>query len=205
MTGLGLSHPELVRRFNLLVAECWANGWECGITSSTRSKATQEDLYRRWLAGTYKVPSVANPNAPHGPSPWGWTIVGSYHMPQADGFSHALDLHWRGCTPSEFERLANKCGLQRTVPNENWHYQWFNRQVIFPGPPEPPPQQEDKLIAIIVADAGDQTWYVTDFVSKRPLADGNELVQLRDHWNAKCALNGGPLPWPRAWVDAIPN
>ncbi len=141
MVGLGSSHPELVRRYNALVAACWTHGYEVWISSSSRSRATQEDLYRRWLAGTYRVPSVANPNGDHGPSPWGWRWKGSYHMPQQDGFSHALDMGWRGCTPAEFEQLCNQVGLQRTVPKENWHYQWVNRQVIFPAPglTAPPP------------------------------------------------------------------
>lgn len=143
MAELAQSHPEFARRYQILVRECWARGWLIGITSSTRSRATQEDLYARWLAGSYKAPSVANPNNPHGTSPWGWTIVGSYHMPQADGYSHALDLNWQGCTPDEFEQLANRCGMQQTVPNENWHYQWFNRKVIFPIDPALDNTEED--------------------------------------------------------------
>lgn len=135
---LDLSHPELKRRYDALVSHCWANGWEIWIGSSTRDYATQADLYQRWLDGSYKVPSVANPDLPHGPCPQilgGWTIKGSYHMPQADNYSHALDLGWRGCSEYEFEALANLCGLQQAVPNENWHYQWFNKQVMFQPDP----------------------------------------------------------------------
>lgn len=134
MTGLAQSHPELQRRHARLVELCWANGWETWIGSSTRSRATQEDLYRRWRAGLYKVPSVANPNADGGPSPWGWRWTGSYHMPQADGFSHALDLGWRGCDDAQFNVLAESCGLRRTVRDESWHYQWVQRRVIFDAP-----------------------------------------------------------------------
>lgn len=134
MTGLASSHPELARRYERLVELVWSHGWEVWIGSSTRSRATQEDLYERWHAGTYRVPSVANPNADGGPSPWGWHWLGSYHMPQADGYSHALDLGWRGCSNAEFFDLAASCGLVRTVRSENWHYQWVHRNVVFHAP-----------------------------------------------------------------------
>lgn len=128
------THPEMVRRFEALQRDAARRNWRIGVTSSTRSRAQQEDLYRRWRAGTYDVPSVANPNGNNGTSPWGWTIRGSYHMPQADGYSHALDLWWDGCSAVELERLAATYGLVQTVPRENWHYQWFHRRVIFDAP-----------------------------------------------------------------------
>jgi hypothetical protein len=129
-----LSHPELVRRYELLVKEANRRDWRIGITSGTRPRAQQEAMYADWLDNGPPPPSVANPNNTHGTSPWGWVIVGSYHMPQADGYSHALDINWdRDDVASEdIEELANQCGLVQTVPNEDWHYQWFNRKTIFP-------------------------------------------------------------------------
>lgn len=124
----------MVRRYNALAAAAHERGWRVGVTSATRSREIQADLYRRWRAGTYNVPSVANPNGVNGVSPWGWTIYGSYHMPQHDGYSHALDLNWSGCTAAELERVAAGYGLVQTVPRENWHYQWFHRRTIFDAP-----------------------------------------------------------------------
>jgi len=134
VADLKQSHPQLVLRYRRLEELCRARGWRVGVTSSTRSRAVQEDLYRRWLAGTYKVPAVANPNGNGHLSPWGWRWRGSYHMPQGDGFSHALDLNRSGCTWAQLEELARSCGLRRTVSNEPWHYQWVNRATIFEAP-----------------------------------------------------------------------
>lgn len=131
---LAFSHPELQLRYEVLVFHCWLSKWEVGITSSTRSRETQASLYKAWLDGEYLVPSVANPEADNGESPWGWRVKGSYHMPQADGYSHALDLWWRGPTQRDFEALAAKCGLIRTLSDEDWHYQWFLRTQIFEAP-----------------------------------------------------------------------
>lgn len=138
MADLGQSHPDLVRRYQALAADARRRGWAIGVTSATRDRAQQAELYRRrrlpvghpdrWPA------SVANPDADGGPSPWGWHWAGSYHMPQADQRSHALDLHWSGCDAGDVERLAATYGLVQTVPGENWHYQWCHRRVIFDAP-----------------------------------------------------------------------
>lgn len=134
MADLAQSHPQLALRFEAVVEQCRQRGWSVGITSSTRSRAVQADLYDRWLRGRYNAPSVANPNSDGGVSPWGWRWRGSYHMPQQDGHSHALDLHWGGCTSDEFNAVAESCGLRRTVRNEPWHYQWVHRKAIFEAP-----------------------------------------------------------------------
>jgi hypothetical protein len=147
MTGLARSHPELARRYDLLVEHAAVRGWRIGITSSTRQRAQQEAMYADWIANGPPPPSVANPNNSHGSSPWDWVITGSYHMPQADGFSHALDINWDRpkVDAEDIEALANRCGLVQTVPNEDWHYQWFNRKTIFPVDPtlDQPIQSED--------------------------------------------------------------
>lgn len=121
-----VSHPELQRRWDLLVARTWMFGAELWVEASTRSEATQRDLYERWKLGLYKVPIVANPDHVLGGSPWGWPVRGSYHMVQADGYSHALDVGWRGITQDLFESVAATCGLLRTETNEAWHYQWWD-------------------------------------------------------------------------------
>lgn len=219
--NLGQSHPELARRYDHLVRLCWERGIEIGITSSTRSRAAQEAMYYRWRLpknhpNHYDVPSVANPNSDGGPSPWGWRWRGSKHMVQADGYSHALDLHWHGIHAAGFEQLAMLVGLRQTVPNENWHYQFANRRVIFAAPlldlpspippgPTPPAPEEHDVAALIKADDGTDTIWITDYVTKRHVVDGNEYQFLRDQPGVVESLDGTPLILPRAWVAGIPT
>ncbi len=79
------------------------------------------------------------------------------------------------------------------------------RTSLTPVSPPAPPSEDDMPLAIIRADSGDQTWWVTDFVSKRALADGNELQDLRTVHRAQTNLDGSPMVKPRAWVDKIPT
>lgn len=124
-------HPELERRWALLVARTWMFGAEVWIEAGERSYETQADLYRRWQAGTYNVPAVANPDRVVGASPWGWPVVGSYHMVQADGYSHALDIGWRGLPDAIMREVAWSCGLRQTVAGEKWHFQWWDTTGVF--------------------------------------------------------------------------
>jgi len=130
MADIANSHPDLVKRYNKLVELCWARSWYVGITSSSRSYAEQKALYIAYKAG--RGNNAANPDAVLGKSPWGWTVRGSYHMEQDDGYTHALDLHWSQCSPEEFAELASQVGLLLTVPGENWHFQWWDASGIFP-------------------------------------------------------------------------
>lgn len=145
--SLGLTHPDMVRRWERLCHLAWGQGWELWIEASTRDTATQADLYRRWLAGTYDVPSVANPWLVGSESPWGWRVVGSYHQPQADGYSHALDIGWRGASTEDFHRLAVQCGLVPVLSNERWHFQWWQGATIFPTDlPRRRPQEDTTMV-----------------------------------------------------------
>lgn len=126
------SHPILAQRYNDLVGLMWSKGWHISIVSATRSREEQIDIYNRWVNGNYNAPSVANPYTWNGKHPDGWDLIGSLHMPQADGYSHALDLGWMGCTPKQVEELAWQAGLRLTVPGENWHFQYFLHQQSTP-------------------------------------------------------------------------
>lgn len=150
MADIANSHPELVKRYNKLVEESWKRSWFIGITSSSRSYDEQAALYRAYLNHTGN--NAANPDQVLGKSPWGWPVKGSYHMEQADGFTHALDLHWSQCSPEQFAELANYCGLHLTVPGENWHFQWWDTDGIFDNPsaqPEPTDEEEDDMTPLI--------------------------------------------------------
>lgn len=121
------SHPELLRRWNLLVSRSAERGWGVWIVSSTRSIDTQ----RFWYALYKMVPSqwpniVADPDRDAGVTPWGWRGRGSFHMVQLDGYSHALDINWSGAYTHEMHALANTCGLRFPEPTENWHTQAFD-------------------------------------------------------------------------------
>lgn len=147
-------HPQLLKRYERLVEFCWDRSWYVGVTSATRSYDEQRTLYRAWLRGTGNY--AANPDQVLGNSPFlpTWKVRGSYHMVQADGYSHALDLHWQQCSDEQFKKAAELFGLRQTVPGENWHYQWWDTTGIFkPVLPEPVPTldkfEEDEMTPTI--------------------------------------------------------
>jgi hypothetical protein len=139
---LGWSHPELVRRFNGLLEACWARGWFLDVISSTRSYESQKSLYVAYITGL-RSSVVANPDAFAGYAPQsellseggGWAVWGSMHMPQYDGYSHAIDVAIEGMQWWELHALAQQYGLYKTVPSENWHLQWWTpRDGVFDAP-----------------------------------------------------------------------
>ncbi len=131
------THPELVRRYTLLVERCWAKGWDISITSSTRTEATQRLWYGLWQQGLWPN-LVADPDRYYCQAPdelGGWTAKGSMHMIQQDGYSHALDLAWWGPSATQFRLEAFECGLRAVESTENWHYQfWDVSREVFPCP-----------------------------------------------------------------------
>lgn len=207
MADLGQSHPELVKRYNRLVGICWERGWYVGITSSTRSYAEQRSLWRAYQAGVGN--EAADPDAVVGPSPWGWKIHGSYHMVQADGYSHALDLHWQQCSAKQFESAANLVGLRLTVPGENWHFQWFDTRGVFePLLPEPlsPEFEEDEMTPLIhrpeAREGAPNVWdftFVPAHTLGRPVAG----------WNCSSVLvlrrRGGAAPKATVYQQGVPT
>lgn len=151
MANMDRVHPELLARYERLVEYCWARSWYIGVTSATRSFQEQLSLYQSWKNGTGNY--AANPIQRIGPSPLGdWSVQGSYHMIQADGYSHALDLHWQQCSPEDIQEAAELFGLLQTVPGENWHYQWWDTHGVFDpiiSPPVARPSEEDEMTPVI--------------------------------------------------------
>lgn len=217
MVDVAFTHPEMVRRWETLVALCWERGCEVWISSSTRSYATQKDLYQRWLAGTYNTPYVANPDRLVGESPWGWNVYGSYHMIQADGYSHALDLGHRGVSNDEFEGMAVSCGLVRTVPREFWHRQWFSKDLVFAAPavPSGDEQEDDDVQWSIVRPAdGPSEWYPNGHPLVGAWYAANNLnmayhlrtedeTARRKFFGAQTAPDGGAIQLPHDWFDGL--
>jgi hypothetical protein len=119
----------MVRRYNCLVERVWARGWDIYVASATRSESYQRQMYAEWQAGKYPN-IVANPDRIYGTAPaelGGWTARGSMHMPQADGWSHALDIGWSAnAQPRIIHDLAYTCGLRFPEPTENWHMEFWS-------------------------------------------------------------------------------
>lgn len=130
MADLAFSHPELARRYELLVERCWQRAWDVSISSSSRSEATQRAWYALYLKGQWIVDGkpaiVADPDRDAGATPFGWRAHGSLHMIQQDNYSHALDLGITGPTHEDFQALAWTCGLGHPEPSEWWHFQAFD-------------------------------------------------------------------------------
>jgi hypothetical protein len=184
------THPELTRRYELLVERCWAKGWDIGVTSSTRTEETQRQWYALWLQGLWPN-LVADPDRYYCQAPdelGGWTAKGSMHMIQADGWSHALDLYWWGPSATQFRLEAFECGLRAVESTENWHYQfWDVSREVFPCHDEGEDMPSAKEIAEAILDEPVQVHdYDTGQTLTIPLrqAEGwrnDELSQIRHH------------------------
>jgi hypothetical protein len=147
MADTGFSHPELARRWDLLVGRAWAKSWDLWIASSSRSYTTQMAWWEAYMAGNWPAP-VADPNQIWGPSPFDWTAVGSLHMIQPDGFSHALDIGWAGASDGQMQALAAECGLRFPEPGEKWHAQWWGLDGVYPV------KEEDMTVDEFMAQTG---------------------------------------------------
>lgn len=170
------THPELERRWNLLVGRTWMFGTELWIESATRSRETQADLYARWKAGTYLVPVVADPDRVLGPSPWGWPLTGSFHMVQADGYSHALDIGWRGLDDEMMRSIALSCGLYQPEAREKWHFQWWDTyNGVYPVRENPTTQEDDMTPQQLAMFFGPSAVLGDDGVCRLPLATDNAI------------------------------
>lgn len=126
--ALEFTHPELRRRYENLVERMWERGWQIYVIASTRSADYQRWLYAEFKAGRYPY-IVADPDRVYGVAPTeigGWVARGSMHMAQADGWSHALDIGWRGPRPDQVHQLAHTLGLRFPEPTENWHMEWWS-------------------------------------------------------------------------------
>lgn len=176
MVDTAFSHPELARRWESLVGECWKRSWSPTITSSSRSYATQTSWYKLWRAGLWPAGPVANPDQFWGWAPWGMPCYGSLHMVQKDQFSHALDVVCAGANVTQFQDLAYQCGLRFPERGEYWHCQWWDLDGIYPVylEVEEPDMTLEELARGIGRDGdGQGCTKVIDGVINIKLNDGN--------------------------------
>jgi hypothetical protein len=215
------SHPELRARYEHADELVSYSGGELWIVSSTRSRESQISLRTRWLAGTYKVPAVADPNADGGPSPWGWHWKGSKHMPQQDGHSHALDVKWSGIDDTKLVQIMRDCGLVQTVVRngkvlEDWHFQWANGTVIFDAPALTQTGDDDMADAGMIARPMDGAsarypnghpltahWFYVFGGGFAAHVRSQEQFELHKFLGAKVDDAGAPVQMAHDWFDEL--
>lgn len=219
---LALLHPEFRRRNEALVAECWRRSWNVRYVRVTADRKAQRDLYQAYVNRVRSIPA-ANPDAvgslcPDDPLLTGggarWNVVGSLHMVQADGWSHAIDYGIEGCTWDEFHALAHGLGIrfplaEWAVYKEPWHGQWWDASGVYPAPLLPPPittprpGDDDMPARLVTPDDGDPAVFVTDGVIKTWVRDGDALAQLRDEGFVQARLDGSPWPLRRSAIESL--
>ena len=180
MASLDGVHPETARRVRRLLADP-ALGGRYGITSSVRTYEQQKRLYLRYKAGVGNLAANPDRTLTTGPAwPYDWKPKGSWHMVQADGYGHAVDLHkpWnhtRARARALVHPLLPTYGLKATVPSEWWHVQALTSNGWVNEPPMPLPnlpdldEMEDEMIALIDTETN-EGWLVAGNRA-RPLTD----------------------------------
>lgn len=134
---LDLLHPKMLTRLEHFFADGRIAG-KVAVVSGVRSYATQQSLYKRYKAETLGN-IAANPDRRFGPKGLDGKGIwrGSWHMQQADGYGHAVDMRiiGKGITTQEVNRIATSFGLRPTVASEWWHHQWRSASADeFPAP-----------------------------------------------------------------------
>lgn len=192
MADLGFSHPELSRRYTLLVGEMWRRGFDIWIASSSRSEAQQREWYALYLRGLWLVDGkpaiVADPDRDAGATPFGWNAHGSLHMIQRDGYSHALDLGSAGCTHAQLHAIADLCGLRFPEPTEWWHTQAFDAYSGGVFYPVSIVQEEGDDMQLVQCNDGDVAVFLRSGNTRSWVRDGNAEAEAQ-------AIG---------WVDATP-
>ena len=179
LNSFGKSHPILRHRVTLLLRDPRLKG-QYGIVSATRSYAAQADLYRRYRAGTFNA-KVANPDRDLSTGagfPYSWKPKGSWHMPQFDGYSHAVDLrrpphHPRSLARSLVHPILGRYGLRATVSSEWWHVQALTSNGWADGP-LPDEEEEDDMITLVDSTSG-EGWTAANGKA-RPLSKVDEWL-----------------------------
>ena len=162
-------HPVLLFR---LAGAWWGSQLlrdHATIESAARTVAQQTALFAKWRDGSGNL--AADPSRVIAPG-----FRGSYHMVQADGFAHAVDVRRTG--PLSWSQVNDELriwGLQRTVPGEDWHYQAGRSSGWFAGPMPP-----------------ESLW--------RPDAPKARILRLR-----RPRIRGEYVAWVQARVGAIPD
>jgi len=173
----------------------------------TRQESTWDEQYALWLKFVNEQgPQAIAPWAIGALTPWGWPQVGSMHMVQRDGHSHAADYWFSGCTADQAHGLGLVHGIGFYVDKEPWHGCWVLGQSIFPDlwtpppPPLPPIVKDPEMAKLVCADDGDPAIWLTDGVWRSWVRDGSAYENLRDNGIAEAALDGSPIKLSRAAV-----
>ena len=131
-------HPILEFRIRGLLSEPALKRY--GTYPAVRRYSKQKALYDKYKAGRGNL--AANPDRVLRTSrkfPYAWKPRGSWHMEQADGYGHAVDLKrpW-GVSRSQADRAVKpylaKWGLKQTVRSEWWHVQALTSSGWVDGP-----------------------------------------------------------------------
>lgn len=144
-------HPILELRVRGLLSEPALRRY--GTYPAVREYAKQKALYDKYRKGTGNLAANPDRELRTGPAfPYDWTPRGSWHMRQADGWGHAVDLKRPvGVTRSMADRAVKpylaKWGLKQTVRSEWWHVQALTSQGWISGPL--PSQTEGTDVQII--------------------------------------------------------
>ena len=131
-------HPILELRIRGLLSEPALRRY--GTYPAVRLYSKQKALYDRYKAGRGNL--AANPDRilRTGKNfPYAWKPRGSWHMEQADGYGHAVDLKRPvGVTRAMADRAVKpylaKWGLKQTVRSEWWHLQALTSSGWIDGP-----------------------------------------------------------------------
>ena len=123
------------------------------IESAGRTKDAQQYLYDGYKEKRAGFNMAANPARIIG-SRGGFTLRGSWHMAQEDGYVYAVDLTHHGALSwDDAHDDLRASGLHTTVPGEPWHHQATTIKGPLPGPfpdgttteDEMTPELEEKL------------------------------------------------------------
>ena len=132
-------HPILEFRIRGLLSEPALKRY--GTYPAVRTYAKQKALRDRFLAGKGNLAADPDRVLRTGKNfPYAWKPRGSWHMVQADGYGHAVDLKRPfGVSRAQADKAVRpylaKWGLKQTVlPKEWWHVQALTSQGWIDGP-----------------------------------------------------------------------
>jgi len=131
-------HPTLEFRVRGLLSEPALKRY--GTYPAVRLYSKQKALYDKYKAGRGNL--AANPDRilrTGANFPYTWKPRGSWHMEQADGYGHAVDLRrpagvTRAMADKAVKPYLAKWGLKQTVRSEWWHVQALTSSGWIDGP-----------------------------------------------------------------------
>ena len=164
-------HPEIRRRTEAFLADPRMSGYR--VVSGVRSRELQQSLYSGWRKRLAGVPGyghynlAANPDRLLGTGFDGLVVTGSFHMPQSDGYGHAIDLRkpfgHSVANAWSYARIGREYGLFQVVSSEWWHLQARNLSHWFPAP-------KLELPSLFVPEGEEEMQLINDSAKKRMFA-----------------------------------